>query len=64
MLGLAVLLGAVLGYAALKFKVEGDPLVDKIDAIRAFLRQRTDERSSMEQTLQQLQTLVGAGGAR
>jgi electron transport complex protein RnfB len=33
MLGLAVLLGVVLGYSALRFKVEGDPLVDKIDAI-------------------------------
>ena len=29
----AVVLGAALGYAAVKFKVEGDPLVDKIDAI-------------------------------
>jgi electron transport complex protein RnfB len=29
----AVLLGAALGYAAIKFKVEGDPLVEKIDAI-------------------------------
>ena len=33
MLGLAVLLGVLLGYSALKLKVEGDPLVDKIDAI-------------------------------
>lgn len=33
MAGLALLIGATLGYAALKFKVEGDPLVDKIDAI-------------------------------
>ncbi|MFT4173196.1 MAG: electron transport complex subunit RsxB [Rhodocyclaceae bacterium] len=33
MLGLAVLIGATLGYASLRFKVEGDPLVDKIDAI-------------------------------
>lgn len=33
MVGLALLLGAVLGYSALKFKVEGDPLIDKIDAI-------------------------------
>jgi len=33
MLGLALLLGLVLGYSALRFKVEGDPLVDKIDAI-------------------------------
>ncbi|HQR50907.1 MAG TPA: electron transport complex subunit RsxB [Methylophilaceae bacterium] len=33
MAGLALALGVVLGYAALKFKVEGDPLVDKIDAI-------------------------------
>ena len=30
---LALLLGLVLGVSALKFKVEGDPLVDKIDAI-------------------------------
>ena len=29
----AVVLGAALGYASIKFKVEGDPLVDKIDAI-------------------------------
>lgn len=33
MLGLAVALGVLLGYAALKFKVDGDPLVAKIDAI-------------------------------
>lgn len=33
MLGLAILLGLLLGYAALKFKVEGDPLIAKIDAI-------------------------------
>jgi electron transport complex protein RnfB len=33
MLGLALLLGLVLGYSALRFKVEGDPLVEKIDAI-------------------------------
>ena len=33
MAALALLIGAVLGYAALKFKVEGDPLVDKINAI-------------------------------
>jgi len=30
---IALLLGAVLGFSALKFKVEGNPLVDKIDAI-------------------------------
>ena len=29
----AVVLGAALGFASIKFKVEGDPLVDKIDAI-------------------------------
>jgi electron transport complex protein RnfB len=29
----AVLLGAALGYAAVRFRVEGDPLVEKIDAI-------------------------------
>ena len=33
MAGIAVAVGAVLGFAALRFKVEGDPLVDKIDAI-------------------------------
>ncbi len=29
----AVILGAALGFAAVKFRVEGDPLVEKIDAI-------------------------------
>lgn len=29
----AVILGAALGYASIKFKVEGDPLVDKIDSV-------------------------------
>ena len=33
MVSLALLLGIVLGYSALKFKVEGDPLVARIDAI-------------------------------
>ena len=33
MIGLGLALGAVLGYSSIKFKVEGDPLVDKIDAI-------------------------------
>ncbi len=33
MLGLALVLGVALGYAALKFKVEGDPLIARIDAI-------------------------------
>lgn len=33
MSGIAIAIGAVLGFAALRFKVEGDPLVDKIDAI-------------------------------
>lgn len=30
---LALIFGLALGYAAIKFKVEGDPLVDKIDAL-------------------------------
>ncbi|WP_100642011.1 electron transport complex subunit RsxB [Alteromonas facilis] len=30
---LALLFGAVLGYAAIRFKVEGDPLVEQIDSI-------------------------------
>jgi electron transport complex protein RnfB len=33
MSAIAVGLGAVLGYSAIKFRVEGNPLVDKIDAI-------------------------------
>src|SRR5512138_3260738 len=33
MVAISLVLGAVLGYSALKFKVEGDPLVEKIDAI-------------------------------
>ncbi len=33
MVGISVLLGAVLGYSAIKFKVEGNPLVEKIDAV-------------------------------
>ncbi|MGL6071255.1 electron transport complex subunit RsxB [Craterilacuibacter sp.] len=33
MAGLAVLLGAILGFASVRFRVEADPLVDKIDAI-------------------------------
>ena len=33
MLGLALVLGAFLGFAALKFKVEGDPLIARIDSI-------------------------------
>jgi electron transport complex protein RnfB len=33
MIGLAVVIGVLLGFASIKFKVEGDPLVDKIDAI-------------------------------
>lgn len=30
---LALLLGSVLGFSAIKFRVEGNPLIDKIDAI-------------------------------
>ncbi len=33
MAALALLLGAVLGWAAIRYKVDEDPLVDKIDAI-------------------------------
>ncbi len=33
MSGIALVLGAVLGFSAIKLKVEGNPLVDKIDAI-------------------------------
>jgi len=30
---LAIVFGLILGFAAIRFKVEGDPIVDKIDAI-------------------------------
>ena len=33
MSAIALLLGAVLGFSAIKFRVEGNPLVDKIDAV-------------------------------
>ena len=33
MAGIAVVLGALLGFASIRFTVKGDPLVDKIDAI-------------------------------
>lgn len=33
MFGIAVLLGTVLGFSSIKFKVEGNPLVEKIDAV-------------------------------
>ncbi|OIP09555.1 MAG: electron transport complex subunit RsxB [Rhodocyclales bacterium CG17_big_fil_post_rev_8_21_14_2_50_68_7] len=33
MCGVALVLGAALGYASLRFKVEADPLVEKIDAL-------------------------------
>ncbi len=33
MVAISLALGAVLGYSALKFKVEGNPLVEKIDAV-------------------------------
>ena len=33
MIFLAVILGLVLGYSAIKFKVDGDPMVERIDAI-------------------------------
>lgn len=33
LLALAVVFGALLGFAAEKFKVEGDPIVDQIDAL-------------------------------
>lgn len=31
--GLAIFFGLLLGFAAIRFKVEGDPVVDKIDAV-------------------------------
>jgi len=31
--GLSILFGALLGYAAIRFKVEGNPIVDQIDAL-------------------------------
>ncbi len=33
LLGLAIIFGAILGFAAIRFKVDGDPIVEQIDAI-------------------------------
>lgn len=33
LVGLALFFGAVLGYASIKFKVEGDPIVEQIDSL-------------------------------
>jgi len=33
LVGLSVMFGAILGFAAVKFKVEGDPIVERIDAL-------------------------------
>lgn len=33
MIGIALFLGTVLGFSAIKFKVQGNPLIDKIDAV-------------------------------
>lgn len=41
-----------------------DEAIDKVEQIRSFLKQRTDEHSSMNQTLEKLKALVGAGGRR
>ena len=32
LLGLALIFGAVLGFAAVRFKVDGDPIVDQINS--------------------------------
>lgn len=33
MVGLAIVLGVILGIAAIKFRVEGNPLIDKVEAV-------------------------------
>jgi len=33
LIGLGVVIGLILGYASVRFRVEGDPLVDRIDAL-------------------------------
>ena len=30
---LALIIGSILGFSSIKFKVEGDPIIDKIDSI-------------------------------
>jgi type III secretion protein N (ATPase) len=40
----------------------GDQAIDRIEPIRGFLKQRTNERSSFDTTLKQLHELVGSGG--
>ena len=51
-----------------EYKRGGDPTtdeaIDKVEAIRTFLRQRTDEHSSLPQTLEKLAALVGSGVRR
>ena len=43
---LALIFGLVLGYASIRFKVEGDPLVEQIDAAHAVVHMNVDlERS-------------------
>lgn len=46
-----------------EYKRGGDPVtdeaIDKIDAINQFLRQRTDERSSLSETLDRMAAIVG-----
>ena len=46
-----------------EYKQGADPLADeairKIDAIRTFLKQRTDELVPLNQTISQLQQIVG-----
>jgi type III secretion protein N (ATPase) len=47
-----------------EYEAGSDPVADeairKMDAIRGFLMQRTDERCGMADTLAQLKKLVGA----
>jgi H+/Na+-translocating ferredoxin:NAD+ oxidoreductase subunit B len=33
LIGLSIIFGAILGFAAIKFKVEGDPIVEQIDSL-------------------------------
>ena len=37
---LAALFGLLLGYSAIRFKVEGDPIVEQIDGRRRLIRPR------------------------
>ena len=41
--GLATLFGLILGYSAIRFRVEGDPIADQIDALLPKIQGHIDD---------------------